>query len=198
MPPLHVTQLWHGISHCRVVCAPRIVSTGRIAADERGNPTFHVAAERPSFQPLDPINDPYFYPAWRRMLQTLKLVPALIGIFVVGWAWFGFVFWLELYLIFEWGECAAANSAFPPAWWTDQQAAAGAEVADASPVLAEVRGLVADQASHVVQHWDMESSFDNMAAAAAPGSYPSASQFLSVLVAALAIALAIWTVGGGN
>ena len=27
MLPLHVTQLWHGISHCRVVCSVRIIVT---------------------------------------------------------------------------------------------------------------------------------------------------------------------------
>ena len=66
-------------------------------------------------------------------------------------------------------------------------------------ILAEVRELVAGQASHIVQHWDMESSFDNMATTtAAAGPHPSVSQFLSILVAVLAIGIAVWVVGGSN
>ena len=81
-----------------------------IVADALGRRADGVEATRPSFKPLDPLADPYYYPSWRRMLQTIKLVPAIIIIFLVGWAVFGFVFWLELYLIFDWGGCTEMNA----------------------------------------------------------------------------------------
>lgn len=64
----------------------------------------------PDFKPWDPDKDPDYYPNWMRAIRTLPMLPLIAFDLFLMMTVLAIVFWAEMYVVFEWGECARINA----------------------------------------------------------------------------------------